>query len=323
MLWVKNVKSYRKRYFKGHNMGTLICYFTGTGNSLAIARDLAGFLPADLKAMQSVVQGDKLQMEKYDSLGLVFPVYNHRIPYIVKRFVDMLREVHVEYIFAVCTYGGSPCISLEYLSRMLSAAGQHLSCGFGVKMPYNYVSPSQGITGLFRPFVLGEVPEAEQNRIFADARQTVKRIYEAVLSKSEGPIEVEHQKMEHLVDFLNLRETLQKSVWLKIGGFKGKTKLSCLESIQLMDYGFHCNDQCIRCGTCVRICPVANIKMTADGPRWQHHCEQCFACLHWCPKSAIQFGKGTAGRKRYHHPGISLSDMLKNGFPTRKEEAGT
>jgi len=26
-----------------------------------------------------------------------------------------------------------------------------------------------------------------------------------------------------------------------------------------------------------------------DGrPVWQHHCEQCFACLQWCPKEAIQ-----------------------------------
>jgi ferredoxin/flavodoxin len=304
-------------------MDTLISYFSGTGNSLAIALDLAALLHADLNAMQSVVRGDGSAMEKYDHLGLVFPVYNHRIPYIVKRFVDMLPGVDVKHIFAVCTYGDSLCISLEFLSKLLSAAGQHLACGFGVKMPYNYVRPAQGIAGLFRPFVLGEVPDVEQHRIFAAARQKVEQICEAVRSQSEGPIEAEHQKIEHIVDFMNLRETLQKSVWLKIGGFKGKTDLSCLESIQLMDHGFHCDEQCVLCGTCAKICPVGNIKMTADGPRWQHHCEQCFACLHWCQKSALQFGKGTAGRKRYLHPSISLSDMQKGGFPTGREGADT
>ena len=36
-------------------------------------------LSADLKAMLSVVHGDRLEMEKYDRLGLVFPAYNRRI----------------------------------------------------------------------------------------------------------------------------------------------------------------------------------------------------------------------------------------------------
>jgi Pyruvate/2-oxoacid:ferredoxin oxidoreductase delta subunit len=45
-------------------------------------------------------------------------------------------------------------------------------------------------------------------------------------------------------------------------------------------------------------------------PRWHHRCEQCFACIHWCPVAAIQIrGRPTAKRGRYHHPNVSLEDI--------------
>lgn len=54
-----------------------------------------------------------------DSIGLVFPVYNHLIPYIVKRFVEKVDSLEGKYIFAVCT----PCIALEYLAKLICAKG--------------------------------------------------------------------------------------------------------------------------------------------------------------------------------------------------------
>ena len=55
---------------------TLIYYFTGTGNSLAIALELAARLGADLQAMKVVVDNDEIEIKGVDCLGLVFPVYN-------------------------------------------------------------------------------------------------------------------------------------------------------------------------------------------------------------------------------------------------------
>lgn len=295
-------------------MDAVIYYFTGTGNSLAVAREIAARLKADLKAMKSAVDGDPIEIARDKCVGLIFPAYNHRIPYIVKRFVGRLRGSDAGYIFAVCTYGDSPCIALEYLARLLATNGVRLASGFSVKMPYNYVCPDKGIAGLFKPFVLREAADSEQQRVFSEAMLKVHGICEAVRSKANGPIEIEHPWIEHAVDFFDLRETLQKRIWLGIGGYKGKTNLPCLESIQLMDHGFSFDDRCNRCGICAKICPVDNIVMTEDGPLWQHHCEQCFACLQWCPMSALQFGKGTEGKRRFHHPSISISDMLRDEF---------
>jgi flavodoxin len=67
-----------------------IYYFSGTGNFLALARDIAHATKADLVPIASVVDREKIEVES-DSIGLVFPVYfvfNGGIPMIVERFVD-------------------------------------------------------------------------------------------------------------------------------------------------------------------------------------------------------------------------------------------
>jgi ferredoxin len=272
---------------------------------------LAKQLDAELIPIPSVVGLNSI-CTNADSIGIVFPVYNHLLPFIVKRFVDRLHDIKDKYIFAVCTYGDSPCISLKHLEKLIDSKGWRLSAGFAVQMPYNYISPTSGVRGMFRPFALRETSFEEQEGLFNTYRQRLDSICEYVRSKSQGVIEAKHQTIEHILDFLDLRETLQKSLWLKIAGYKGKTTLSYLESIQLMDHGFHCDGQCSACGICARICPVGNIKMVDGKPVWQHHCEQCFACLQWCPMKAVQFGSGTSNCKRYHHPGITLSDMMQS-----------
>ena len=60
-----------------------------------------------------------------------------------------------------------------------------------------------------------------------------------------------------------------------------------------MDKQFRVDDKCNQCGICGKVCPSENITMQEGKPVWNHHCEQCFACLQWCPKKAIQYGKRT------------------------------
>ena len=78
-----------------------------------------------------------------------------------------------------------------------------------------------------------------------------------------------------------------------------------------MDEAFHTDERCISCGICAQVCPVGNILMAGGRPAWHHRCEQCFACLQWCPEEAIQFGSGTSGKRRYHHPDVTLAEMIQ------------
>jgi len=78
-----------------------------------------------------------------------------------------------------------------------------------------------------------------------------------------------------------------------------------------MDAAFWADEACNGCGICAQICPVSNVEIVDDKPVWHHRCEQCFACLQWCPQDAVQFGGGTAERARYHHPDVTVGDMVR------------
>jgi len=68
-------------------------YFSGTGNSLAVARDLAGRLSAELVPISSVVDRGGIDIDA-DAVGIVFPEFyatnDSGIPLIVKRFAEKL-----------------------------------------------------------------------------------------------------------------------------------------------------------------------------------------------------------------------------------------
>ena len=73
---------------------------------------------------------------------------------------------------------------------------------------------------------------------------------------------------------------------------------------------FRVDPSCTHCGICAKVCPVGNIVMKDGRPTWSDKCEQCMACLQWCPVEAIQFGRRTAGRRRYRHPEFKASDFF-------------
>ena len=69
---------------------------------------------------------------------------------------------------------------------------------------------------------------------------------------------------------------------------------------------FRATDKCIACGKCVKICPLSNITMKDNKPLWGKTCTHCMACINQCPKDAIEYGKGTAGKPRYKGPDSAL-----------------
>lgn len=48
------------------------------------------------------------------------------------------------------------------------------------------------------------------------------------------------------------------------------------------------NAECRKCGICVKLCPVDNIKMEeGEYPEHGHKCEYCLRCTSFCPRGAI------------------------------------
>lgn len=292
---------------------TEIYYFTGTGNSLHVAREMASQLDGDLLSIPTLMDQERITPQA-DVLGLVFPVYNKGIPLILKRCLDKMSGLEIKYLFAVCTYGDTPGLAIPHLAKLVQARGGHLSAGFGVQMPYNYLTPTWTLKGFFGAFTLREIPLEKQQALLAAARVRIEQIVAYIRAGKSGDLEITSDLLTRLADRLNLNETLGKSAWLKTAGVNEPTELSFLESRQLMDRAFHADENCIGCGTCARLCPVRNICIVDGKPQWQQRCEQCFACLQWCPQQAIQFGNNTVGRWRYHHPDVTLADMVRGAL---------
>jgi ferredoxin len=284
-------------------------YFSGTGNSLAVARDLVGHIGGKLTSIPSVMDKKTINTDK-DLIGIVFPVYQGGFPLIIKRFIEKMGPIDKKYIFGVCTYGDNPGLAIDYLAKLIQFHGGQLAAGFAVNMPYNYLMPSLVLRGFLSSFTLREIATEKQQALFAAWHKRIGSISTFVNNRQAGIFETGNVAITRLVDYFNIKETLGKWVWLKIAGVDEKTELSFLESRQLMDRGFQADEKCTGCRICSRICPVGNINMVDNRPKWQHHCEQCFACLQWCPREAVQFGGKTFHRKRYHHPEVRIADMV-------------
>ena len=63
---------------------------------------------------------------------------------------------------------------------------------------------------------------------------------------------------------------------------------------------FNVDGKCIGCGKCEKICPLNNIKIQNGKPVWGKECTHCMACICHCPTEAIEYGKKSIGKPRYH-----------------------
>ena len=63
---------------------------------------------------------------------------------------------------------------------------------------------------------------------------------------------------------------------------------------------FTAGNACTGCGQCVRRCPTNNITPQNGKPVWGQNCTHCMACICYCPAEAIEYGKKSLGKPRYH-----------------------
>jgi ferredoxin len=257
-------------------MNHKIYYFSATGNSLQIARLLSTKLgDCTIKSMATPPPNQPVGGST-ESIGFAFPVYYFGIPRIVKRFVEKLSIRPETYCFAVTNFGGAQLDTLGMLDDILQKKNIRLSYAAGVTMPDNYIVRYDAVA-----------PDKARKMIDA-ATGVVDEAAEAILERKVQPVKRKARLLGKMVSRLTL--------YRDISGYDKK---------------FSANSNCVGCGLCSEICPVSNIKIEAHRPVWQHNCERCMACIHWCPSEAIQYGKKTVGRTRYHNPSIKVKDIAE------------
>ena len=77
----------------------MVFYFTGTGNSLYIAKQIE----KDPVSIPQVMRKDPLEFSA-ENIGVVAPVYGHEVPPMVKEFLRRGR-FHTDYFYMILTYG--------------------------------------------------------------------------------------------------------------------------------------------------------------------------------------------------------------------------
>lgn len=77
----------------------MIFYFTGTGNSLYIAKQIED-TPISIP---QVMRQEQLDFTA-DTIGVVAPVYGHEVPPMVKEFLEK-GAFHTDYFYMILTYG--------------------------------------------------------------------------------------------------------------------------------------------------------------------------------------------------------------------------
>ena len=255
-----------------------IYYFSGTGNSLAIARDLAKVLDnADLIPIPRVMDQQEI-VDDAEIVGIVFPVYFSDIPRYVKEFVKKLCFSGRPYIFGIANCGQAPGHSLSTLKSLIEEKGTTLAAGFVLVMPENYIAPLD----------LTEPAKIQWQKI-RETKEKIPGLASAISQRQFfAPEEMDSLVWRILVGIFSIYAT----------------------SVIRIPKQIHATDACNRCGMCGRICPTNNITVVEKAVTWGGHCTQCYACVHWCPQGAIEIGSGTAGKPRYHHPDIMLKDMI-------------
>lgn len=254
-------------------MKSVVYVFTGTGNSLQVAKEIAKGLPNC--RLISMGKGSHNPQEAYDYIGFVYPTYAFNMPLRVKEFMtDMsLEKSKNAYYFAVTTCGNEPGAALSAPASILAKKGVTLAFAEKISMPANYV-------GLYKM-------SDENPKKYKEATAKIPALVNRIVEKTQRP-------PKKAKGFMN-----QATVLMQQCIFPKKDK------------GFHVSEACIECAVCQKVCPVNNISMESGKPVFHHNCEQCMACIQWCPTEAINYKNKTQDRGRYTNPSMKVNELIQ------------
>lgn len=265
----------------------VILYFTGTGNCLYVARQLAG-KNSELLSIPQLMKQNEIVIEA-DEIGLVYPIYGHMPPNMVRQFIKKAK-LKADYKFAVLTYGNRKCSAVEIWDEISRKAG----------VPFDYINTLIMVDNWLPNFDMNE-------QILID-----KHIPEN-MDKINADISARKKWHEPVTD----EERAQHQGFMRFTGMDPETGFM-LQS----ENCFTVTDACIGCGACVAVCPKGNYRLTSQGVKTEGNCEFCFACIQNCPQKAIQFVKNEKDpllrngevnpNARYRNEHVSLMDIKKS-----------
>ncbi len=281
-------------------MITDIYYFSGTGNSLYIARELHNRIPdsrlipiAALLNRRSKKTNKNIKATAKTN-GIVFPCHGLTIPIPVKKFLRYLDLTSSEYLFAIATRGGTIFHGFEAIDKILHNQGTRLDASFIINMAMN--DPK------LKSFTIPSTKEL----------YTLEKIIQTKLNLIQDTV-INHKSYHDNINgvtfsrFNSLNYILERIVPFAVHHISPKVKKY-----------FYTDSKCTGCGICEKVCLSEKIKIVNDRPIWQKNktCYMCYACLNYCPTQSIQIYSKfymksfTEEKERYSHPYALVKDIV-------------
>lgn len=276
-------------------MGNEIYCFSGTGNSLHVAKELQKRLSETiLVPMVSLLNNDIIETDG-ETIGFIFPVHFMSVPVIVQNIIEKMNLRSAKYIFAIATRAGFPCSpAFKKLEKLLKEKGKGLDSYLILNM-------------------------ASNDPKFKDWHQAT----EVEIANFEAEIQVRLDLFQNII--INKETSKKKDTQViypvnpiveYLGGlFAEMAKFSKAE--------YYTDDRCSGCKTCETVCLSKKIQVINNRPVWQKNvkCFFCNACLNFCPERSIQIKSGhfikfyTCENGRYYHPKATAEEIAKQKSP--------
>lgn len=198
-----------------------IFYFTGTGNSLAVAKKLNG----ELISIPQAVKENTL-VYKDEAIGIVFPLYCLNPPKMVREFLSRAK-FQTDYLFAIATYGNLAGASMLELQEAVKRYGYQFDYMNTLLMVDNFL-PNFDITE-----EISLLPKKQ-------TQEKLEQIVTDVFDRKRHLPKVTQKDMELSAMCVPLMEQQNQGESAK---------------------AFTVNDNCTQCGICIKVCPADNISL--------------------------------------------------------------
>ena len=245
----------------------MVLYFTGTGNSRYLARRIAEGLEMPLYDLNACIKaGDTAPVQTGWDVVLVTPTYAWRIPRVVSEWLGKTALTGAERIWFVMDCGSEIGNAAGY-NRQLAAQKQLQYMGTAqIIMPENYIA------------MFNAPPKEQAKSIVEQAEPELQKVLTQLRAGQEFP-----PPRENLYD-----------------RFMSGPVNPVFYRFLVKAEAFQATEACIGCGKCVELCPLSNIHLENGKPVWGKNCTHCMACICYCPKEAIEYGKKSKGKPQYH-----------------------
>lgn len=279
-------------------MNTEIYYFSGTGNSLFLAKEVQKRIPdSEILPIACLLNKDKI-ISGAKIIGFVFPVHALTIPLALMKFLRKFNCSGAEYIFAIADRHGTVFYGFKKIDRLLKKHGKSLDAQFVIDMCNN---------------------ESRHPDYQVPSEEEIEACERAALKKLDTAAEIILKRGRHEY---NIKDYPIPTASNPISAFIIEKLVLALmgiaEHTRGVNYFYH-DERCTGCGICEKVCLSGKLSIDSGKPIWKKEvsCYMCFACLNFCPVKAVQIRdipgvkSYTKENGRYPHPYASIGDMQK------------